>query len=228
MKQNSEIRELAYNVVKPNWKKALVATIISLVAAGIPSCFNQIFPLGSSNGFIGFVLYLACLFCISAPFAYAYANAMLGFYRGEMETATDDMLGYVKTKESYMRSLSVGALTYLYTFLWSLLFVIPGIVKAYSYAMTYFIAKENPDLTAEQAILASMKMMSGNKMKLFLLDLSFIGWIILSIFTFGIGFIFVAPYMANARAAFYEELAAGTKISVANNTEAVAAEAKAE
>ena len=222
MKQNSEIREMAYNVVKPNWKKSLVATIIYLVATGIPSCFNQIFPLGSSNGFIGFILYLACLFCIAAPAAYAFANAMLGFFRGDIETATEDMLGYVKTKDSYMRSLSVGALTYLYTFLWSLLFVIPGIIKAYSYAMTYFIAKENPDLTAEQAILASMKMMDGNKMKLFLLDLSFIGWIILSMFTFGIGFIFVAPYMANAHAAFYDELAAGAKISVANNTEAVA------
>lgn len=222
MKQNSEIREMAYNVVKPNWKKSLVATIISLVAAGIPSCFNQIFPLGSSNGFIGFVLYLACLFCISAPFAYAYANAMLSFYRGDIEDATNNMLGYVKTQENYKRSLSVGALTYLYIFLWSLLLVIPGIIKSYSYAMTFFIAKENPDLTAEQAVLASMKIMDGNKMKLFLLDLSFIGWIILSMLTFGIGFIFVAPYMENARAAFYEELVAGAKISVADNTEAVA------
>ena len=67
-----------------------------------------------------------------------------------------------------------------------------------------------------------MKIMDGNKMKLFLLDLSFIGWIFLSMLTFGIGFIFVAPYMENAHAAFYEELVAGAKISVADNTEAVA------
>lgn len=222
MKQNSEIREMAYNVVKPNWKKSLVATIIYLVAVSIPSCINQIFPYGSSTGYIGGLLYLATWLCIAAPAIFAYANAMLSFYRGDIEDATNNMLGYVKTQENYKRSLSVGALTYLYIFLWSLLLVIPGIIKSYSYAMTFFIAKENPDLTAEQAVLASMKIMDGNKMKLFLLDLSFIGWIILSMLTFGIGFIFVAPYMENAHAAFYEELVAGAKISVADNTEAVA------
>jgi uncharacterized membrane protein len=87
-----------------------------------------------------------------------------------------------------------------------MLLVIPGIVKFYSYAMTPYLRYENPMLSAETLICKSMKMMNGHKMKLFLLDLSFIGWLLLCILTLGIGFLWLIPYMQSARAAFYEDL----------------------
>ena len=83
----------------------------------------------------------------------------------------------------------------VYTFLWTLLLVIPGIMKSYSYAMTLFILKDYPELQYNAAKEKSMAMMSGHKMKMFLLDLSFIGWAILCCFTLGIGFLFLAPYV---------------------------------
>jgi uncharacterized membrane protein len=94
----------------------------------------------------------------------------------------------------------------IYLFLWTLLFWIPGIVKSYSYAMTNYILIDNPNMTANEAITESRKMMDGHKMDLFLLDLSFIGWYILSIFTFGILLLYVAPYHEAARAQFYADL----------------------
>lgn len=90
--------------------------------------------------------------------------------------------------------------------LWTLLFIIPGIVASYSYAMTGYILAEDPDLTASQAIQRSKEMMRGNRWRLFCLQLSFIGWIILCLFTFGIGNLFLNPYQTAADAAFYREI----------------------
>lgn len=97
----------------------------------------------------------------------------------------------------------------LYTALWTMLFIIPGIVKSYSYAMTPFILAENPDMTANEAITASRQLMDGHKGELFWLDLSFIGWSFLCVFTLGIGTLFLNPYMNAAHAAFYRNLTSG-------------------
>ena len=96
----------------------------------------------------------------------------------------------------------------LYVILWSLLLVIPGIVKSYSYAMTPFIMAENPDMTANEAITASRELMDGHKGELFVLELTFFGWILLNILTLGIGSLALNPYMNAARAAFYKDLTA--------------------
>ncbi len=94
----------------------------------------------------------------------------------------------------------------LYTFLWSLLLIIPGIIAAYSYAMTGYILAEHPELTASEAIERSKEMMSGNRFRLFCLQLSFIGWAILCTFTLGIGNLWLTPYKQAAIAAFYREI----------------------
>lgn len=94
----------------------------------------------------------------------------------------------------------------LYTLLWSLLFIIPGIMAGYSYAMTGYILAEHPELTAEEAIARSKEMMRGNRFRLFCLQLSFIGWDILCMFTFGIGNLWLQPYKQAAITAFYREL----------------------
>ena len=90
--------------------------------------------------------------------------------------------------------------------LWSLLLIIPGIVASLSYAMTGYILAENPDLTASPAIQQSKEMMQGNRWRLFCLQLSFIGWSILCLFTFGIGNLVLNPYQKAAEAAFYREI----------------------
>lgn len=94
----------------------------------------------------------------------------------------------------------------LYTVLWTLLLVIPGIVKSLSYAMTPFILEDHPELTASEAIKASQKLMDGHKMDLFILGLTFIGWDLLACLTMGIGFLFLNPYINAAYAAFYRSI----------------------
>jgi len=94
----------------------------------------------------------------------------------------------------------------LYIALWSLLFVIPGIVKTYSYAMTPYILADHPEMTANEAITASRQLMDGHKGELFWLRLTFIGWGILCVFTLGIGSLFLNPYVNAAEAAFYRQL----------------------
>ena len=97
----------------------------------------------------------------------------------------------------------------LYTLLWSLLLIIPGLIKSYSYAMTPYIMAEKPDMSVNDAITKSRQIMNGHKWQLFCLDLSFTGWMLLSMVTLGLGLIYVWPYYNAARAAFYREIKKG-------------------
>ena len=94
----------------------------------------------------------------------------------------------------------------IFTFLWTLLFIIPGIIKSYAYSMSGFILAENPEMTAKEAMQVSEEMMAGNKWRLFCLQFSFIGWQILCILSLGIGSLWLTPYMYAATAAFYDEI----------------------
>ena len=93
----------------------------------------------------------------------------------------------------------------LYTFLWGLLFLIPGLIKSFAYAMTPFLMAEDPTLTANEAIKLSQEKMRGHKGELFCLGLSFFGWAVLAVLTGGIGEIFLNPYINAAYAAFYRD-----------------------
>ncbi len=94
----------------------------------------------------------------------------------------------------------------LYTFLWALLFIIPGIIKGYSYAMTPYILTDHPEMTASEAIERSKLMMDGHKGELFVLELTFIGWSILAGLCWNLGYLLYNPYLAAAKAAFYRQL----------------------
>lgn len=107
---------------------------------------------------------------------------------------------------NFATSLVTYLLITIYTFLWSLLFIIPGIIKALSYSMTWFILADNPEMKANEAITRSRVMMDGHKAELFVLYLSFIGWFLLCGLTFGILFIYVGPYLYASVAAFYQEI----------------------
>ena len=105
--------------------------------------------------------------------------------------------------------------------LWGLLWIIPGIVKGYSYAMTLYILRDYPELGPRGATLKSKLMMRGHKRELFLLNLSFIGWIALGIITCGIGLLFVYPYMRAAHAHFYNDVKAEYERQHSEETEVI-------
>lgn len=109
--------------------------------------------------------------------------------------------------DSYIRNVLSQFLRKLYLALWSMLFGIPGVIKAYSYRLVPYILAEDPNLTANEAITMSRRLMKGHKLDAFVLDLSFIGWNILSALTFGIlGIFFVKPYIHAAHAELYRTL----------------------
>ena len=144
------------------------------------------------------------LFILALPLTWGFQTLFLGAVRGGEATAKDMFEGY--NKELFSRVLTTTLLYYVYIFLWCLLLIIPGLIKSYSYAMTPYILKDNPEMKNNAAIEESMRMMDGHKLELFLLDLSFIGWVILSILTCCIGFLWLVPYMNMARVNFYEDL----------------------
>ena len=103
-------------------------------------------------------------------------------------------------------AFKISFLTGLFVLLWSLLLIVPGIIKSYSYSMAYYIWAENKEMGALEAIAKSKEMMEGHKMDLFVLYLSFIGWYILGYVTFGLGFIYVLPYVNAAVVMFYKSI----------------------
>lgn len=155
LKQNSELRAQAREALRGKWPMAAVAALIySAIAGGL-----------SSIPFIGWIGSLL----VGLPVAYGFAILMLAVFRGAEEV---DLGVLFAGFQEYSRILTTKLLQAVYTFLWSLLLLIPGIIKHYSYAMTDYILKDEPELCNNAAIERSMAMMEGNKMKLFLLDLS--------------------------------------------------------
>ncbi len=105
--------------------------------------------------------------------------------------------------EFFFKFIITETLQIIFLICWYLLLIVPGIIKYYSYAMTEFILLDHPEYGPLQAITESRKMMDGNRMKLFILGLSFIGWFFLCIVTLGIASLWVVPYYSTARAKFY-------------------------
>lgn len=111
---------------------------------------------------------------------------------------------------NYLESVKTLFLRNLFIFLWSLLLIIPGIYKSYEYRMIPYLMAENPTMTKDLAFAESKRMMDGHKWNTFVLDLSFLGWHILSTFTLGIlGVFYVCPYQEQTNAALYEKLRYG-------------------
>lgn len=186
--QNSQLRAQALQSLRHKWMKAALAVLVYGLLSG-------------ATNMLPYLKYLLVIL-VGFPLSWGLSVLFLDSYRGS-EIRVEGILDGFK---DYGRILGTTFLVYVYTILWSLLLIIPGIIKGYSYAMTNYILKDEPTLKYNEAIEKSMAMMDGNKMKLFLLHLSFIGWIILSCITLGIGFLFLAPYMSSAQAAFYEDL----------------------
>lgn len=199
MKTSAEYKNMAVQSLEGNWTKAVVATIIIFIlfeiVGGSPSFYLGQTASAITQGLITIAL---------LPLAWGYRVFFLRLNRLENPTYESLFDGF----SEYVRILVAEFLKGIYILLWMLLLIIPGFVKEYSYAMTEFILKDNPEMSGEEAICESMRMMDGHKMQLFMIDLSMIGWFILSCLTLGIGFLFLIPYNYSAHAHFYEELKA--------------------
>ena len=138
---------------------------------------------------------------INVGFAYFRMNALRGAGNvGDLGRGFD---------AAYKRNVGTVFCQALYTFLWTLLLIVPGFIKAYEYCMIPYLLADHPEMTRQEAFAASKAMMKGNKWKAFVLDLSFIPWDLLSALTLGIVSVFyVAPYRRLTAAALYEKLKA--------------------
>ena len=212
MKTNQELKNSALAALKGNWAPAVLGAIFftfatclitspgycaNMAAFDMPF-FNSINPkllkLFSNSSFL---LNFFLLYPLSLGYSVAHKellqNGDAAITRNTVRLAFSD----------YVRNAVSILLVYLYTILWTLLFIVPGIIKGLAYSLTPFIVKDNPQLSPNEAINLSMKMMKGHKFDLFYLYLSFIGWILLAMLTLGIGLLWVIPYMQTSMAAFY-------------------------
>lgn len=217
MKTNQEYKNAALAALKGNWAAAVVATIIIMVISTLLSLPSTLLSLALVDAsvavavqgidlvtlnYVGYGL----IFLIICPLAVGAASAFRRLLTAGDGNVTSNMVD--DTLSGYWRNVWGMLLMCIFITLWSLLLVIPGIIKSFSYAMTPYILKDYPELSANQAINLSRKMMKGHKFDLFCLMLSFLGWVILSMFTLGIGYLWLAPYMYTTMAAFYEDVKA--------------------
>lgn len=208
MKTNQDLKNAALEALRGNWAPAVVCTIIYLLlSVGISLLQPNIDdPTAALTGVqkIMMVAYVLLLFLVMVPLGVGYYQAFkVLFTDGDNKlTANCFRLSF----GNYFKNIAAYLLMCLFIFLWTLLLIIPGIIKALAYSMTPFILKDFPELSVNQAINLSQKMMKGHKFDYFWLGLSFIGWILLGLLTLGIGYIWLIPYMYTSYAAFYEEV----------------------
>lgn len=207
MRTIRECKDLAVASLSGKWGSSAVAVLVFvLIYYGV--YFAIEFGIYEGVGSIFMLLML--------PMVWGMAVYFLKIARSEK----DDLGLLFEGFKDFTRIFLTKLLQSLYIFLWSLLLVVPGIIKNYSYAMTDFVLADEPEMKYNEAIERSMALMQGHKMDLFILDLSMIGWYILSILTCGIGFLFLGPYYQTSRAHFYEGLLADERQFAANEGEA--------
>ena len=184
MLPNRQIKTEAKAALSGNWGIAIGIWVVYLVLSAVIALT-----------FIGSII-------LSGVLAFGFMAAYLTLVRTKNTSFETLFSGF----SNFGTTCVAGILQTIFLTLWSLLFFIPGIVKTYSYSMTYYLLRDNPNLSAREAITESRRMMNGYKGKLFCLDLSFIGWFLLSALTLGLLGFYVLPYYNAARARFYEAL----------------------
>jgi uncharacterized membrane protein len=208
LKTSSQLRQGAWDRLRGKWLGAVIATV-AMAAIGLAANFAPIITLLASG-----------------PLRAGYALYFLRIVRGGAPDVDTLFSGF----HSFLRNLALFLLFTLYVFLWSLLLVVPGIVKALGYSMAWYIRNDEPGLSASQALQASAEMMRGHKLRLFWLSLSFVGWYLLSVLVvlfspfllastndpqtyvgyvnlfMGAVYLFINPYLEAAMAVFYQEL----------------------
>ena len=178
----AELKSMAKEQIRGNIGILFVVTLVIAAVSGIASALLSLIPVVGS---------LLAAVIVTPAFSLTLVRVYLALAKGVKPQAKDAFSGF----DDFWSAFKVTFLVGLYTFLWSLLFVIPGIVKGISYSMAMYVLAENKGMSATECINASKEMTNGHKMDLFVLSLSFIGWMILGSITLGIAYIWITPYM---------------------------------
>ncbi|MPW14830.1 DUF975 family protein [Lactobacillus helveticus] len=209
-----ELKDNAKQALRGNWGWAVIIFLINAIIVGVfTGCgyrFDEIYmnydgnsqwlsPSGSLLGWIGDF------------FALSLAISFLKLRDNQKEEKPYMAAFSVFTENRFVPECLNFILTSIFTFLWTILLIIPGIIKSYSYSMTAYIVKDmvasGKQVRATDGINASKELMKGHKMDLFIFDLSFIGWLLLGGLTAGIGLLWIVPYYQTAKANFYRHIA---------------------
>lgn len=229
----SDIRARARASLAGKWAQAIAVCLVAFVLGGALAGLSflpqityrwegEIVELGDaitalstlSHSFGNATISIGALglveFILGGVIQLGYANYLLK-QQGRQEATISDLFSEF---ERFGQGFAQKFLRGLYSFLWGLLFVVPGIIADLSYAMTPFIMAEHPNMTASEAIAASKDMMDGHKWDLFVLRFTFIGWNILAALTANLGNLVLNPYKNAAEAAFYREIASQPRFTV--------------
>ena len=196
---NQTYKDRALASLEGKWGSAAIATLImAIITGGISTVITL--PMGSdtvaglsTNG----IWSLLCL-----PLEWGFTVYFLSLIRQED-------IRYERLFEGYKDFIRTFLMEFLYCLavaVGTCLFIVPGIILGIGLCMAPYILKDDPQISAMDALMKSWQMTRGHKMKLFWLGLSFIGWIILSLCTFGLGFFLLAPYMEATFAHYYEDI----------------------
>lgn len=202
MSTSKEIRVRAWNSLKGKYWNAFLAVIVLLVVISVTQSVVDGITAATKSTAVATILSVAYFLFVQFPIELGTSKFFI--------VNTYEKPAIALLFSGFNKHLAKNALIYLWAtikvFLWALLFVIPGIIKAFEYAMIPYILAENPEITSKEAFELSKKMMTGNKWRYFVLSFSFIGWVLLAMLTFGIGALFLAPYIDAALAEFYVEV----------------------
>ncbi|WP_127531775.1 DUF975 family protein [Paenibacillus kobensis] len=187
----SELRRSARLSLNGNWGKAIGGTLL-LFAVILAVYFIP---------FIGLIVAIASPL-ITGAIVLGLSSFYMGIARGEIIYVSEVFSGF----GDFWRAMRLYLLVLMFTLLWTLLFYIPGIIAGYRYSMSFMILRDNPEIGAMEAIRRSKQLMAGNKFRLFVLQLTFLGWRILGMLTLGIGYIWLIPYEAITTVHFYDDL----------------------
>lgn len=185
MINRAELKMRAKNDISGNMGMLIVCLVIVGVLTGVCSVIPYVGAIGS--------------ICITGPLTLGSAYIYLNLTRGFEPDVNILFSGFQRFTDTLVLSLLIS----IFTFLWSLLFLVPGIIKAISYSQAYYILAEHPEMTAKEALDESIDMMDGHKMDYFVLWLSFIPWMLLVTVTCGLAILYVSPYMTATFANFY-------------------------
>ncbi|MDD2272875.1 MAG: DUF975 family protein [Desulfuromonadaceae bacterium] len=188
---NKILMAQARESLKGNWGLVTGTTVLFIIISGVVQCIPLL------GGFIGFA--------INGPLSLGLATLYLSIIRNKEAKSSQLFDGFNR----FGVSLGAYLLALLFCVLWALLLIVPGIIASLSYSMMYYIIADDRNIGPLEAISKSKAIMYGNKWKLACLNARFIGWSILCIFTLGIGFIWLLPYIATSNAKFYEEIISG-------------------
>lgn len=193
---NSNLRRWGRQALAGNWQMAILATLFYMILfTGPVLLFRIMFDVENLERVSDFYTFL-----VGGPLTLGYIGFIIGIFRRENPSPVSILHGF----EHFIKALALMFVTNVLIALWTLLLIIPGLIAAYRYAMVFYILADNPDMGVFEIIGESKRMMTGNKMKYFLLQLSFIGWLVLAMLTFGLGFVVLLPYLVATSVAFYE------------------------